>query len=407
MIHRDLKPENLFLTKAGLRILDFGLAKLAEPSAIDVTEPGTLLGTAGYMAPEQARGEPADARSDLFSVGAIAYELATGQRAFPGATQVDRLTATLRDTPVVTGELAPILERCLAKQPADRFQSALDLAWALQQTLPSVSVPSRRGFLVGGIAAAAFGVAGYLFGRRERGTAAELAFRPISHRVGRVYTARFAPDGNHVFFGAAWASDPVHVHELDLASGQSTILDLPSADLLAVSQHDELAANLGLRFVDHQSARGELARFTLGGGSPRPVAADVQDADFSGEALAIVRALDHGFRIELPAGTKFVDEPGWVTHLRVSPDGKQLAYLRHPHTNDDGGELVHGDIATRTVRVLGPRWTSLAGLAWDPAGKVLWFTASAQDLNNTLHRVELDGTVRSLAGPSASRLRDP
>jgi hypothetical protein len=132
VVHRDLKPENLILTRDGLRILDFGLARFVDGDAVDTTGPGG--GTAGYMAPEQIRGGSVDARADLFAIGAIAYELATGRRAFPGPTAADRLTATLRDRPPVDGlgELAPIVLRCLAVEVDERFQTALDLAWALR-----------------------------------------------------------------------------------------------------------------------------------------------------------------------------------------------------------------------------------------------------------------------------------
>lgn len=144
IVHRDLKPENLFLTTDGrIKILDFGLAKLIrrEPdsgaTAADATqtagtEPGVVLGTAGYMSPEQVRGLPADARADLFSFGAILYEMLSGRRAFPGETAVQAMTAILQqDPPPLAAEqpaaLRRIVERCLEKGPPERFQSAADL----------------------------------------------------------------------------------------------------------------------------------------------------------------------------------------------------------------------------------------------------------------------------------------
>ncbi len=436
VVHRDLKPENLVLTRDGLRILDFGLAKHVDGAALDETEPGTVQGTAGYMAPEQARGTPADARADVFAVGAIAVELVTGQRAFPGATNADRLSATLRDEPTAAviaalGALAPIVERCLAKEPGDRFQTAVDLAWALRVTLPAAPVVarrrvSRRAVLAGGAAAAAAGVLGYLFGTRRDGELpAPLAkLRPLTHRMGRVFTARFTHGGRRVAYGAAWDADPVQVHVVDLDSGETTVLDLPSADVLAVSARGELAASLGHRFVDHQSARGHLAVVSLAGGVPRPIADDVQDADFafdggvagsippSGDAarfpagaLAVVRGSAHGFRIELPLGTELVAEPGWITHARVAPDGQHVAYLKHPQTNDDGGTLMLVDVRTKATRALTESWTSIAGLAWDPGGEALWFTASRDDLTNTLFRVSLAGEAVAVAVPTIGRTR--
>jgi hypothetical protein len=436
VVHRDLKPENLVIARAGLRILDFGLARLADATALDATEPGVVQGTAGYMAPEQARGEAADTRADVFAAGAIGYELATGRRAFPGATHAERLAATLRDTPPLDalGELAPILARCLAKEPRDRFQSAADLAWALRTTPqppPAALVArarlSRRALLAGGAGAVAVGALGYLLGRWRATGALRAAqgteLRPLTHRTGRVYSARLTHDGTRLVYGAAWDTDPVSVHVLDLGSGETFALDLPSADVLAVSARGELAVTLGHRFVDHQSARGYLAVVPLTGGTPRPLAEDVQDADFvpddavarspvaaaAGRAppgsLAVVRAGERGFRIELPIGTPFVEDPGWITCPRLSPDGAHLAYLRHPDDDDDGGKLMIADVLTKATRVLTEGWVSLAGLVWDPSGDGLWFTASRDSLSNVLYRVTLDGKLTAVPTRAAGRLR--
>src|SRR5262249_13611155 len=149
IVHRDLKPENIFVTRDGrVKILDFGLAKLVDPvggpahsaSTIDAlklgggTQPGTVLGTVGYMSPEQVRGQPADHRSDAFAVGAILYELLTGKRAFSGESGVDVLSAILSDQPPplssnIPAGLEQVVRRCLQKAPEERFQSARDLAF--------------------------------------------------------------------------------------------------------------------------------------------------------------------------------------------------------------------------------------------------------------------------------------
>src|SRR5258705_3729364 len=160
IVHRDLKPENLFVTRDGrVKILDFGLAKLTQPEASSQstaatrspdTDPGMVLGTAGYMAREQVRGEPADARADLFALGAVLYEMLSGKRPFHRATPVETMHAILHDDPpelaVTAGKpVPPALERimwhCLEKDPASRFQSARDVAFNLE-ALSGLSEPS-------------------------------------------------------------------------------------------------------------------------------------------------------------------------------------------------------------------------------------------------------------------------
>jgi serine/threonine protein kinase len=237
IIHRDLKPENIFLTKDGrVKILDFGLAKVARGgsevgaiqtlTSVDValTEAGQVLGTAGYMSPEQVRGIEVDHRSDIFVFGSILFEMLSGKRAFKRDTSAETMTAILKEDPPELTEMnrsiSPALDRivrhCLEKNPDQRFQSARDLAFDLEAVSPSsktsvgmVARPSAvqqvRRFqwvIVLALVALAAGL-GYFFGHRTK-PSSELTYHQLTFRKGTVLSARYAPDNRTVIYSAAW-----------------------------------------------------------------------------------------------------------------------------------------------------------------------------------------------------------
>ncbi len=232
IVHRDLKPENLFVTRDGhVKILDFGLARQSvAPAAGDTTlatmhstEPGVVLGTVGYMAPEQVRGQAADHRADIFAFGVVLYEMLTGQRAFERATGAETMTAILRDEPpaltTVRDTVPPALERvvdhCLEKRPEDRFQSARDLAFALGASVgsastrsgpaPSIDVPRRPSSRAALVAAGALlaGLAGGALLHRQLG-GVRAAEKPIDVRYltysGQDFSPTSSADGRSVAF---------------------------------------------------------------------------------------------------------------------------------------------------------------------------------------------------------------
>jgi serine/threonine protein kinase len=433
VVHRDLKPENLIVTADGtLKILDFGLAKLTGERArgLDSTRPRSVLGTAGYLSPEQACGEPADARSDLFAAGAVLYEMLTGERAFGGASFSERIAAVLRDDPPrlgdgSLGDMAGVVTRCLEKEPKHRFQSAEDLAWVLtglsgapraasrppDRSPEKTSTSSPIGRRTFAFATALAGLAGLGAGRflwpsrPPRGAAKGPSYQQLTFRHGRVTSARFTRDGASVIYGASWDGLPLAIFTTRIGGGGTRPLPLPSAEVLAVSSRGEIAISIGHRYIEGFHAAGQLATVPLENGEPRPVEAGVQEADYTpdGRELAIVRRGPQGFRLELPLGHTLFEAP-WISHPRISPDGARVACLVHPSPHDDRGGVAIVDRATGRARTLSEGWTSIVGLGWSPDGAGLWFSAARDGGNNGVVAIDLDGR-ETFTARTTGRLR--
>ena len=431
IVHRDLKPENLFVTKDGrVKILDFGLAKLKQaesggpeetnlPTGTVGTEPGVVLGTMGYMSPEQVRGRAADTRSDIFSFGAILHEMLSGRRAFHGDTAADTITAILTKEPpdlsTTNQDVHPGLDRivrhCLEKNPEERFQSASDIAFDLE-ALSGVSTPSgvtastaarvRRRNLTVPIAAVAGAAAslalGFVLGR-QTGTNPPPSFHQLTFRRGEIVSARFAPDGQTILYAAAWDGKPIEVFQNRRERPESRPFGLGGVDVLSISRSGEIAVSLNRHISAAFTRTGMLAQIGMsGGGAPREILDDVQWADWGpdNKSLAVVRDVRSRNTLEFPIGTKLYETGGWISHPRVSPKGGAVAFIDHPTVGDDGGTVGVVDLSGKK-KTVSELFATAQGLAWSPAGDQVLFTAAPYGINRGVYSTNLSGDQRLLS----------
>ena len=426
VIHRDLKPDNLWITKEGrLKILDFGLAKQMvgmgagsdsfQPTAAispgHHTEQGMILGTLGYMSPEQVRGEAVDARADIFSFGAVLFEMLTGKKAFARQTASDTMAAILRDDPPEmegTGKPIPlvlrhIIDHCLEKAPERRFRDSHDVAFALENLSSSeasapITAPfapqNRRTTRIWAILALLLMAGAALAGWFLRGGPPALpTFTPLTQGRGTLSAARFLPNSSEIVYSARWAGQPEQwfTRRLD----QSGVQTVPGSEgpILSVTREGEV---LGLAdaYLTHGQMTGRLFSLPVAGGSPREWTEGAWGCDQgarSGDVACILGSYGADIRIEWPLGHQVYHCLKTLRSLRIR--GDQLAVFQEKQGNVEEGVilLIDRNGSAREVGTL----DGFTGLAWGPGGDEIWVSTYHRGQSEIL-ALGLKGRRRSL-----------